>query len=48
MEFNVNWTKDDNDTLRTLIKERKSFDDIRISFTLEKIEIKKYQIHLRH
>lgn len=26
MEFNINWTKDDNDKLRNFIKERKSVE----------------------
>lgn len=37
MEFNINWTKDDNDKLRNFIKERKSVEFIREYFTNEKL-----------
>jgi len=37
MDFNVNWTKDDNDELRTMIKEHKSFDDINNYFGNDKL-----------
>jgi len=37
MEFNINWTKDDNDKLRNFIKEGKSVEFIREYFTNEKL-----------
>lgn len=47
MEFNINWTKEDNDQLRNLIKEGKSPDQIREYFSNDKLfynPSKKYYI----
>lgn len=37
MKFNKNWTKEDNDILRNMIKENKSVDDIRNFFGNDKL-----------